>query len=218
MNFLIAVSFFIIGVIVGVNFRDKIYAKFDIARKKYNENKKEIIACIIFLLAGILIGVLITLNRKSNSMSLLAEWISGIGTLSAVVVSLWLATGRKSRLKINHGQNFNKFEQKEIYFVAYNLSDEAMTLEFYGVKKIGDKLFERVTEDQPQRVKAGDFQKKSLTLDFIKQKLNIDDDYKGSIVSCFAEPDGTKHCEVINWKEEISKFEKLDQKIKAEKE
>lgn len=216
MNLLITVSFFIIGVIVGVNFRDKIYAKFDIVRKKYNENKKEIIACIIFLLAGILIGILITLKSKPNSMSLLAEWISGIGTLSAVVVSLWLATGRKSRLKINHGQDLNKFGQKEIYFVAYNLSDEAMTLEFYGVKKIGDKLFERVTEIKPQRVKAGDFQKKSLSLDFVERKLNIDNDYKGSIVSCFAEPDGTRHCEVINWEEEISKFEKLDQEIKVE--
>ena len=216
MIFLIAISFFIIGVIVGVNFRDEIYTKLGIVRKKYNENKKEIIACTIFLLVGILIGVLITLNLKSNSLSLLAEWISGIGTLSAVIVSLWLATGRKSRLKINHGQNFNKFGQKEIYFVAYNLSDVAMTLEFYGIKKIGDKLFKRASDLEPEVVDAGKFQKKSLDLNFIKQELKIDNNNKGNIISCFAEPDGTQHCEVINWREEMSKFEKLNQKIKAD--
>ena len=104
--------------------------------------------------------------------------------------------------------------QKKIYFIAYNLSDKSISLEFYGVKKAGDKLFYREKNLEPEVVKAGEFQKRSLKLDIIEANLKISDSYKGDIVSCFAEPDGNLHCEVINWKEEMARFEKANQKLK----
>lgn len=200
-----------IGIILGINLKYKINAKCDTLRKNIQANKKKIIIFSLVFSSGISIGILIMLFFRSSSISLLIEWISGLGTWAAVVTSLWLATGRKSRLKINHGQNIDKSGQKKFYFIAYNLSDESISLEFYGVKKTGDNLFYRDNKLEPEVVKAGEVQKKSLALDFIESILEIDDGYKGDIVSCFAEPDGNRHCEIINWKEEMSRFEKVNQ-------
>lgn len=200
-----------IGIILGINLKYKINAKCDTLRKNIQANKKKIIIFSLVFSSGISIGILIMLFFRSSSISLLIEWISGLGTWAAVVTSLWLATGRKSRLKINHGQNIDKSGQKKIYFIAYNLSDESISLEFYRVKKTGDNLFYRDNKLEPEVVKAGEVQKKSLALDFIESILEIDDGYKGDIVSCFAEPDGNRHCEIINWKEEMSRFEKVNQ-------
>ena len=149
---------------------------------------------------------------KANLINSLSGWISGIGTWAAVVVSLWLATGRKSRLKINHGQSIDQQKHKEINFIAYNLSDISMSLKFYGIKKPNDELYQSDKTYEYERVKAGEYQARNLGLDFIKHNLKISDNYKGDIISCFAEPDGNLHCEVINWKEEMLKFEKLRQK------
>lgn len=214
-TFLLAVLLLFIGVIFGINFKNRIYIKYDQIRKKFQDNKKKIIMNVLVLLAGVLIGISIMLILRPNSVNSLSGWISGIGTWAAVVVSLWLATGRKSRLKINHGQSING-QSKEINFIAYNLSDISMSLKFYGVKKPNDKLFQNGKNYEYERVKAGEFQSRSLKLDFIERELKINDEYKGDIISCFGEPDGSLHCEIINWKEEMSKFEKLNQKINAD--
>lgn len=214
-TFLLAVLLLFIGVIFGINFKNRIYIKYDQIRKKFQDNKKKIIMNVLVLLAGVLIGISIMLILRPNSVNSLSGWISGIGTWAAVVVSLWLATGRKSRLKVNHGQSING-QSKEINFIAYNLSDISMSLKFYGVKKPNDELFQNGKNYEHERVKAGEFQSRSLKLDFIERELKINDEYKGDIISCFGEPDGSLHCEIINWKEEMSKFEKLNQKIKAD--
>lgn len=210
---IIAVALFFIGIFIGVNYKNKIDTKIAYIRSKFDENKKEIFASNIGLLFGLIIGVSIALSFQKNSISLVADWISSIGTLGAVIVSLWLATGRKSRLKVCHGQNINELNQKEIYFIAYNLSDISISLEFYGVKKETDKLFKREGERPPRLVKAGEFKKESLEVNFIKKELQIDDKYKGNIICCFTEPDGNKHCEVINWQEEMARFEEVQNKI-----
>ena len=212
--FFMAIFFVIFGIILGISSKDGIYAKYHTLRKNIKANKKKIIIFALIFSTGISIGILIMLFSRSNSISLLIEWISGLGTWAAVVVSLWLATGRKSRLKINHDQNIDEPGPKKIYFIAYNLSDKSISLEFYGVKKAGDKLFYREKNLEPEVVKAGEFQKRSLKLDIIEANLKISDSYKGDIVSCFAEPDGNLHCEVINWKEEMARFEKANQKLK----
>lgn len=209
----IAIALFIIGVIVGVEYKHEIDTKIAFFKRKYRENKKEVIVSGIGILFGLMVGVSITLIFPKNSIGILVDWISSVGTLGAVIVSLWLATGRKSRLKICHGQNIKKSHQKEIYFIAYNLSDISISLEFYGVKKKEDKVFKREFELIPQRVKAGEFQKQSLEVSFIKKELGIDDNYKGDIICCFAEPDGSKHCETINWQKEMLKFKKAQAKI-----
>ena len=87
-----------------------------------------------------------------------------------------------------------------------------MSLKFYGIKKPNDELYQSDKTYEYERVKAGEYQARNLGLDFIKHNLKISDNYKGDIISCFAEPDGNLHCEVINWKEEMLKFEKLRQK------
>ena len=87
-----------------------------------------------------------------------------------------------------------------------------MSLKFYGIKKPNDKLYQSEKTYEYERVKAGEYQARSLGLDFIKSNLKINDDYKGDIISCFAEPDGNLHCEIINWKEEMLKFKRLKQK------
>ena len=213
----IAIALFIVGVVVGVNYKNKIDARAAFIKRLYEENKKMYPYIALGVLFGLIIGISIALILPKNSMGMLADWISGIGTWGAVIVSLWLATGRKSRLKVNHGQKFSKSYKKEIYFIAYNLSDVAISLEFYGVKKVNDKLFKRMNDINPKVIEAGKFQKESLDLDFIERNLKIDSNYRGNIISCFAEPDGTRHCEIINCKEEMTKFRKLDQKVNAEK-
>lgn len=213
----IAIALFIVGVVVGVNYKNKIDARVAFIKRVYEENKKMYLYLASGMLFGLMLGIFITLTLQKNSMGMLADWISSIGTLSAVIVSLWLATGRKSRLKVSHGQKFSKLHKKQIYFIAYNLSDVAISLEFYGVKKASDKLFKRMSDINPKVIEAGKFQEESLDLDFIKQNLKIDSNYKGNIISCFAEPDGTRHCEVINWEEEMVRFRKLDQNVNAEK-
>lgn len=214
-TFFMTIFLVIFGIILGFYFKDKKYVKYDILRENIEAKKKEVITYFLVFLAGISIGLMIMLIFRSGSISILIEWISSIGTWAAVVVSLWLATGRKSRLKVNHGQDIVKLKRKEICFVAYNLSDKSLSLEFYGVKKPDDEMYSRPCDLKPEVVNAGEFQTKSLELDFIQSSLNINDSYEGDIISCFAEPDGRLHCEVISWKEEMSKFKKLNQNIKA---
>ena len=202
----------IFGMILGISLKDRIYTEVDILKKKYKDNKKPIFIYVLIFLAGLLIGIVTMLILKANLINSLSGWISGIGTWAAVVVSFWLATGRKSRLKINHGQSIDQQKHKEINFIAYNLSDISMSLKFYGIKKPNDELYQSDKTYEYERVKAGEYQARNLGLDFIKHNLKISDNYKGDIISCFAEPDGNLHCEVINWKEEMLKFEKLRQK------
>ena len=109
--------------ILGISLKDRIYTEVDILKKKYKDNKKPIFIYVLIFLAGLLIGIVTMLILKANLINSLSGWISGIGTWAAVVVSLWLATGRKSRLKINHGQSIDQQKHKEINFIAYNLSD-----------------------------------------------------------------------------------------------
>lgn len=84
--------------------------------------------------------------------------MGGIGTWEAVIVSLLLATGRNSKLKINHGQSINEKKQNEINFIAYNLSDVSMSLKFYGAKKLSNKVFIHTKDSVPEVVKAVEFQ------------------------------------------------------------
>ncbi|WP_294966669.1 hypothetical protein [uncultured Gilliamella sp.] len=132
--FLMAIFLVIFGIVLGISLEDRIYAKYDILKRKYKDNKKKIFAYVLVFSVGILIGILIMLVLKPKLINSLSGWISGIGTWAAVIVSLWLATGRKSKLKINHGKSINEKKQKEINFIAYNLSDVSMSLKFYGVK------------------------------------------------------------------------------------
>lgn len=132
--FLMAIFLVIFGIVLGISLEDRIYAKYDILKRKYKDNKKKIFAYVLVFSVGILIGILIMLVLKPKLINSLSGWISGIGTWAAVIVSLWLATGRKSKLKINHSKSINEKKQKEINFIAYNLSDVSMSLKFYGVK------------------------------------------------------------------------------------
>lgn len=129
-----AIFLVIFGIVLGISLEDRIYAKYDILKRKYKDNKKKIFAYVLVFSVGILIRILIMLVLKPKLINSLSGWISGIGTWAAVIVSLWLATGRKSKLKINHGKSINEKKQKEINFIAYNLSDVSMSLKFYGVK------------------------------------------------------------------------------------
>jgi len=133
-TFLMAIFLVIFGIVLGISLEDRIYAKYDILKRKYKDNKKKIFAYVLVFSVGILIRILIMLVLKPKLINSLSGWISGIGTWAAVIVSLWLATGRKSKLKINHGKSINEKKQKEINFIAYNLSDVSMSLKFYGVK------------------------------------------------------------------------------------
>lgn len=132
--FLMAIFLVIFGIVLGISLEDRIYAKYDILKRKYKDNKKKIFAYVLVFSVVILIGILIMLVLKPKLINSLSGWISGIGTWAAVIVSLWLATGRKSKLKINHSKSINEKKQKEINFIAYNLSDVSMSLKFYGVK------------------------------------------------------------------------------------
>lgn len=218
-SWMMVIGILVIGIILGINLRDKIYTKYETIKKNCNSNKEKVITFAFAVIVGLIIGILIMLILKSNIIDSLSGWVSGLGTWAAVMLSLWLASGRKSRLKVAHGRNYekqNKQDKKEINFVVYNLSDTAMSLKFYGIKKPDDDDFQvdDVKNYKYKSVKAGDFQENILNVDFIEDALKIDNNYEGKIISCFGEPDGNLHCEVIDWKEEMSKFEKLNKKIK----
>lgn len=206
---LITIMFLLIGIVLGVNLRDQIYAKCDIIKQKYKHNKKEVNTYILAIILGIIVGMLIMLVFRLHSSSALSGWVSGLGTWATVVISLWLASGRRARLKVDHGQTIDEKECRKIDFVAYNLSDVSISLKFNGVKKPSDKTFQNNGGCELEVVKAGEFQQKSLSLDFIESSLEIDDNYNGSIVFGFSEPDGKLHYKIINWLEEISKFKKM---------
>lgn len=206
----LAIALILIGIILGVNFRNQIYVKYDIVRQKYENNKIKVITYALALIVGIIIGILIMLIFRLNSSSSLSGWVSGLGTWAAVVISLWLASGRRSKLKVNHGQTIEGKEYRKIDFIAYNLSDVSISLKFNGVKKPNDKTFQNNGGCELEVVKAGEFQQKSLSLEFIESNLEINDDYDGNIISGFSEPNGNLHCEIINWPKEMSKFKKMN--------
>lgn len=57
----IAIALFIIGVIVGVEYKHEIDTKIAFFKRKYRENKKEVIVSGIGILFGLMVGVSITL-------------------------------------------------------------------------------------------------------------------------------------------------------------
>lgn len=180
-------------------------------KRYYSNNERDFNIAAISLVAGVIIGMFVTVSGKQ--FGTMADWVSGIASSGAVITSLWLASGRLSRLTICHTIKkiaSNSGENDIIIFTAYNKSDRPITLEFYGYKKKNRKAkYIRPIEFKPEVIASGAVQRHEITIEEVTRSLDLKN-YTGKIEACFAEPDGTKHTEIINWKNLLVSMAKLE--------
>lgn len=215
---IIGVIILLIGIILGSQFKYYLYKIFLQFKNYFSNHITAFVFSIISLLIGFVIGIFI--KNIDTQAGTLAEWISGLSSSAAVIVSLWLASGRLSKLKVCHSiqKNINhvngqKIVNKKVFFKAYNKSDIPVTLEFYGYRKNRNEIFSRpgYINFEPKKINSGSVLSYWIKLNEIKQSLNLNN-YNGNIEICFAEPDGNQHTEIINWNKLVKDLDQLNAK------
>ena len=179
---------------------------------------RSVIAIILSMTIGICIGfiwngmlkykILITGEQFGS----IAEWFSGTVAAIGVCLSLYLAFGRRNKVEV-----YKSFDEVKaingknvpgvIVFTAYNKSDRTVPLEFYGVRKKKEKIFNRPyynskhkgkIDYSPQRIHSGESLKFPYSIADFSMACDLND-YVGILEFCFAEPDGRKHIERFKW-------------------
>lgn len=124
----------------------------------------------------------------------------------SVMTALHLATRQKPDVKVHHSikQQFDRVSKEyipntlSITFFAYNQSNNAVYLQFYGLRKSKSDDFVRSTSYEKKEIKSGG----TLDYEFLVSDLNREyhlQNYTGKIEVGFAKPDGTLYTETFKW-------------------
>lgn len=180
---------------------------------KYWKRKiRNFIFPIWFIIIGLILGIVIDSLFKykliipNEQFGSIADWVSGLGSLGAIITSLYLASRRSSKILISHnvGGDYKNKELVEgsqyIDFLAYNLSDRRVTLSFNGLKIRSCKRFYKITEfdKKTKSLEPGEEYRIRIPINDINKTLKLTN-YKGKIKVCFGEPDGKLHVEKFKW-------------------
>lgn len=167
---------------------------------------------LIWLVLGVIVGIFIDgkihykITLIGEQIGSVAEWVSGLGTIMSVMTALHLATRQKTDVKVHHSikQQFDRVSKEyipntlSITFFAYNQSNNAVYLQFYGLRKSKSDDFVRSTSYEKKEIKSGG----TLDYEFLVSDLNREyhlQNYTGKIEVGFAKPDGTLYTETFKW-------------------
>lgn len=170
--------------------------------------KTNIIIVVISLTIGFLFSLFIThkLVIQGEEVGSLAEWLSAIGTISAVILSLYLAILKKPRINITVTPKYIRIEGEEHYHLklsiiinAYNKWNNAVTLNFIGIRKESSNTFYKI-QTKEEKISPGESVSLELSSYDIETTLKLGN-YSGNLEVGFAEPDGTLHISKFKWKD-----------------
>ncbi len=175
-----------------------------------------------FLFAIIISGYIhyqIIININGEQFGSVADWISGLGSVGAVITSLWLASDKRGRVKVTHSLKIDYIEKPErilnntlsVIFDAYNKGNKPVTLEFYGFKKATEKDYIRFGDHKRKKVNPGESISNKFNVYDIERYVNLKN-YSGKIDVCYNEPTGDKHTERFEWEDVIQAFKKTPSK------
>lgn len=209
---------------------NKKYVKNKVYRRLWLSVPQVVFIILFFLIVGICLGGIVAkyVSLPNAEYGSVADWVSGIGTMTAVVISLWVATGKRSNLSLTFGLEIGKRINNDWRITPrfYNRSDVAVTLSYYGVRKYKkgriDKLgtfskIEPLKEDnlEYKKIDKGETISATLRLLDIENELKISNDFQGNIEIGFAEPDGTLYTLIINWSKLLNNFKNMEEKNKS---
>lgn len=209
---------------------NKKYVKNKVYRKMWLSAYQIVFIMMFSVIVGICLGGIVAkyVNLPNAEYGSVADWVSGIGTMTAVVISLWLATGRRSNLSLTVGLEIGKRINNDWRITPrfYNRSDVVVTLSYYGVRKYKkgriDKL-DTFSEIEPlnndnlkyKRIDTGETISMTLRLLDVENRLKISSEFQGCIEIGFAEPDGTLYTLIIDWSKLLNDFKDMEEKNKG---